>query len=45
MFLMFTMGFFFVTRAGMSLGLDALLARKDAAPESNALVALYRRFA
>lgn len=43
-FLIFTMGFFFVTRAGMSLGLDALLAK---APRGNegALMKLYRRIA
>lgn len=45
MFLCFTMGFFFVTRAGMSLGLDALLAKTGASDKDNAVLKLYRRFA
>ena len=44
-FLIFTMGFFFVTRAGMSLGLDALLTKRDASDKDNALLKLYRQFA
>jgi len=44
-FLMFTMGFFFVTRAGMSLGLDGLLARKLPSSNDGMWMKLYRRFA
>jgi hypothetical protein len=44
-FLIFTMGFFFVTRAGMSLGMDGLLARKVPSSNDGMLMKLYRRFA
>ncbi len=45
MFLIFTMGFLFVTRAGHSLGLDALLAQKKHVGKDNPLMKLYRQFA
>jgi uncharacterized membrane protein YphA (DoxX/SURF4 family) len=47
MFLIFTMGFFYVCRAGMSLGLDAWLARQPFGPfkEHGSLATIYRRLA
>jgi len=44
-FLCFTMGFFFIDRAGMSLGLDALLAKRAPTVNDGPLLRLYRRFA
>ncbi len=40
-----TMGFFFIDRAGMSLGLDALLAQRPPTSSDNPLLRFYRRFA
>jgi uncharacterized membrane protein YphA (DoxX/SURF4 family) len=45
MFLCFTMGFFFIDRAGMSLGLDALLAKRAPTADDGPLLRFYRRFA
>ena len=45
MFLCFTMGFFFVDRAGMSLGLDALLAKRAPTADDGPLLRFYRRLA
>jgi hypothetical protein len=39
------MGFFLVDRAGMSLGLDALLAKRAPADTDGPLLRLYHRFA
>ena len=44
-FLCFTMGFFFIDRAGMSLGLDALLAKRPPTSSDSPLLRFYRRFA
>ena len=46
-FLMFTMGFFIVTKAGRSLGLDGLIARQPFGPfiGTGLIARTYRRFA
>jgi uncharacterized membrane protein YphA (DoxX/SURF4 family) len=44
-FLCFTMGFFFIDRAGMSLGLDALLAKRAPTAADGPLLRFYRRLA
>jgi hypothetical protein len=39
------MGFFFIDRAGMSLGLDAFLAKRAPTAADSPLLRFYRRFA
>jgi hypothetical protein len=39
------MGFFFIDRAGRSLGLDALLAKRPPTSSDSPLLRFYRRFA
>jgi hypothetical protein len=39
------MGFFFIDRAGMSLGLDALLAQRAPTADDGPLLRFYRRLA